>query len=118
MMMAGCATVVRGTHQSFRITSVPSAAHVALSTGETCLTPCVLDLPRASAFQVRVSKPGFVTQTTPVASKGSAAGVIGILGNAVLGGIAGAGADADSGAMRSLSPNPLDVRLVPVAPAR
>lgn len=118
MLINGCATVLRGTHQPFRITSLPSNAQVALSTGETCVTPCTLDLPRAGGFQVRVSKPGFVTQVVPVMSKGSGAGVVGILGNAVLGGIAGAGADADNGSMRSLSPNPLNVRLATVPPVQ
>lgn len=109
--MGGCATVVRGTHAPYRITSTPDGARVALSSGETCITPCVLDLPRANAFRVRVSKLGYITQTLEVTSKPSGAGAVGLLANGVIGGIAGVGADVDSGALRSLSPNPLVVKL-------
>jgi hypothetical protein len=110
--LVGCATVVRGVHETFEIVSFPTGAHVQLSSGETCTTPCKLDLPRAVAFQARVSLPGYVTQVVPVASRNSVGGAIGFVGNGVVGGIVGAGVDAESGAMRSLSPNPLKVQLV------
>jgi hypothetical protein len=117
LSLAGCATVVRGAREPFHIVSFPSGATVQLSTGETCRTPCTLELPRAVAFQARLSLPGCVTQVIPVASRGSVGGAVGFLGNGVVGGIVGAGVDHDTGAMRSLSPNPLRVRLEP-APAR
>jgi hypothetical protein len=114
LTLAGCATVVRGAHEPFQIVSIPVGAHVQLSTGETCVTPCKLELPRAVAFQARVSLPGYATQTLPVASRGSVGGAVGLVGNGVLGGVVGAGVDVESGAMRSLSPNPLRVRLQPL----
>jgi len=112
LALAGCATVVRGTHQPFSIQSTPGGAQVWLSSGESCTTPCTLELPRANGFQVRVSLAGYLTQTVPVASRGSV-GAVAVLGNGVVGGLVGLGTDVDSGAMRSLSPNPLKVRLEP-----
>ena len=109
--LAGCATVVRGAHETFRILSSPSGAHVQLSTGETCVTPCTLELPRAMTFQARVSLPGYATQVVRVSSRNNVGGAVGFIGNGVVGGIVGAGVDMDSGAMRSLSPNPLRVNL-------
>jgi len=116
LTLSGCATVVLGAHEPFEILSSPAGAHVDLSTGETCVTPCKLELPRAVAFQARVSMPGYVTQVIPVASRTNAGGAIGFLGNGVVGGIVGASVDLDSGAMRSLSPNPLRARLSPLPP--
>ena len=116
LTLAGCATVVLGAHEPFRIVSAPSGAHVQLSTGEICTTPCTLALPRGVAFQARVSLPGYTTQTLPVVSRTSFGGAAGFVGNGVIGGIVGAGVDWDSGAMRSLSPNPLSVRLDPLPP--
>jgi len=114
LTLAGCATVVLGAHEPFQVVSSPAGAHVGLSTGETCVTPCKLELPRAVAFQARVSLPGYATQVIPVASRFAAGGAVGFLGNGVVGGIVGASVDVDSGAMRSLSPNPLRVRLYPL----
>lgn len=112
----GCATAVLGVHESFQIVSSPPAASVQLSTGETCVTPCTLQLPRAVAFKARVSLPGYATQVLPVVPRLGAVGAVGFLGNGMIGGVVGAGEDLESGAMRSLSPNPLKVRLIPLSP--
>jgi len=116
LTLSGCATVTLGVHEPFEIVSSPAGARVSLSTGDTCVTPCKLELPRAVAFQARVSLPGYATQVIPVASRAAAGGVVGFLGNGVVGGVVGAGVDLESGAMRSLSPNPLRVRLYPPPP--
>ncbi|HEY2178538.1 MAG TPA: translation initiation factor 2 [Caulobacteraceae bacterium] len=116
LTLGGCATAVLGVHETFQIVSSPAGAHVSLSTGETCVTPCSLELPRTVAFQARVSLPGYATQVIPVASRLSAGGAVGFLGNSMIGGVIGASADLESGAMRSLFPNPLRVRLSPLPP--
>ena len=113
LSLTGCATVVRGSREPFHIVSVPAGAHVQLSTGEVCTTPCTLQLPRAVSFKARLSLAGYATQLVPVTSRGSVGGAVGFLGNGVVGGIVGAGVDHDSGAMRSLTPNPLKVKLEP-----
>jgi hypothetical protein len=116
LALGGCATVVLGVHEPFQVISSPAGAHVELSSGETCVTPCTLQLPRAVSFKLRISLPGYVTQMIPVASHTSVGGAVGFVGNGVIGGIIGAGADMDSGALRSLSPNPVKVRLDPLPP--
>ena len=113
LALAGCATVVLGVREPFKIVSTPVGAHVQLSTGETCTTPCELELPRGIAFQARVSAPGYEPQMVQVASRTSVGGAVGFLANGVIGGVIGASADVDSGATQSLSPNPLNVRLSP-----
>jgi hypothetical protein len=114
LALSGCATVVLGAHETFEIVSSPAGAHVQLSSGETCVTPCRLELPRAVGFKARLSAPGYATQVLPVVSRLGAGGAVGFLGNAAIGGVMGAGEDLESGAMRSLSPNPLRVRLNPL----
>jgi len=117
LALAACATVVLGDREPFKIVSAPAGAHVQLSTGETCVTPCQLNLPRAVAFKARVSLPGYATQELPVVSRHTVGGAVGFVGNTMVGGLIGAGVDLDSGAMRSLSPNPLTVQLhAPEAP--
>ncbi len=115
LLLAGCATVVRGTHETFHIVSTPAGALAQLSTGESCTTPCAMEIARANPFQVRVAKPGFVTQLAPVRSVTSAAAGIALLSNGIIGGLVGASVDLSSGAMRNLTPNPVRVDLVPVA---
>ncbi len=116
--LAGCATAIRGTRQDFSVISKPPGADALFSNGESCVTPCAIRLRRSDPFQVRVSKPGYVPQTVSVTSKFGAGGGAVLLGNAVLGGIAGAAIDSGSGAMNNLTPNPVDVTLTqsPVAP--
>lgn len=117
LFLAGCATVTRGTHGPFQIISTPSGAVAQLSTGESCVTPCHLDMRRADPFQVRLSKAGYVTQTVSVRSIFNGASTVGLLSNAVVGGIVGASVDMSSGAMQSLTPNPLRVQLLAVTEA-
>ena len=97
---------------------MPAGAHVQLSTGETCVTPCTLELPRAVSFQARLSLSRYATQVISVASRQAIGGAVGFLGNGMVGGLVGAGVDLDSGAMKSLSPNPLVVRLIPLPSTR
>lgn len=115
LMLPACATVVRGTKQSFVINSEPAGAVATLSTGETCETPCSLKLKRKHGFTVRVARDGYEPVDATVTSE-SRAGAI--AGNILLGGIIGAGVDASNGSLRSLIPNPLMVKMVPVAVVR
>ena len=44
--LAGCATVTRGTTTAFVVETIPSGAHVTLSTGQECsATPCTFARP-------------------------------------------------------------------------
>ncbi|MGA0600186.1 translation initiation factor 2 [Caulobacter sp. KR2-114] len=117
--LAACATVVRGTTTRFEVSSEPPGAEVHASNGFSCQsTPCTFRLSRKDAFDVSVTKPGFEKQTVHVRSHAAGAGVAEMTaGNFLLGGVIGAGVDAASGATNDLEPNPLKVKLVPVAQA-
>ncbi len=111
--LGACATITRGTTTEFTVTSTPPGAAVKTSTGFTCpSTPCSFKMPRKEAFVVTVTKDGFKPSETPVKSSLAANGTAGFLGNALVGGVIGAGVDISSGAMMDLNPNPLHIDLV------
>lgn len=113
---SGCASIIRGTSQDFGVESTPPGAQAALSTGETCVTPCSLRRSRNEAFSVTVSLEGYNTSTHQILNPWSRNGTTtGIVGNAILGGGIGIGVDAMTGANRDLTPNPLVVTLEPDA---
>ena len=108
-----CATITRGVHDKLSVLSEPSGANVMLSSGERGVTPTKFVKSRRDNFTVTVSKPGYISQTVKVKSKGSATGGTAMAGNVVLGGPIGIGVDATSGAYNSLYPNPVSVHLLP-----
>jgi hypothetical protein len=112
LLLTGCATVTRGTSQKFAIESAPPGAGVALSTGQTCVTPCKLKLKRKHGFTATFTKTGFETYRTEVKSKFSGGGAAATAGNVLIGGLIGAAVDGSSGALNNLTPNPLKVKLV------
>ena len=114
VMLSACATVTRGTSQKFNIETSPTAADVKLSTGQTCVSPCQLKLKRKHEFDVTATKAGYQPSTAKVQSKIKAGGVAGAAGNLILGGIIGGVVDGSSGAMKSLTPNPLLLTLKPL----
>ncbi len=111
MLAGGCATVTRGTTQSWTIDSAPTGAVASLSNGERCETPCTLTLKRKFPFAVEVCKSGYRTVNTAVLSNISGAGATGMAGNVLVGGLIGVGVDAASGATKDLSPSPLIIQL-------
>ena len=111
--LSACATITRGTKEKFSIITTPTAAAVALSTGEKCTSPCALKLKRKTTFTVTASKPGFKTATAAVKSKVKGGGIAGGAGNIIFGGVIGAVVDGSNGAMRDLTPNPLYMTLQP-----
>ena len=117
VVLSGCATITRGTNQNFVVESSPSEANVKLSTGQTCVTPCTLRMKRKSEFAVTVSKEGYQTQETHIHGVMKGGGGAALAGNAIFGGLIGAGVDASNGSLMNLKPNPLQVTLVPVASA-
>ena len=112
--LSACATVTRGTTQKFEITTMPTAADVKLSTGQTCVTPCKLKLKRRPGFTATVAKSGYQTQDVIVESKIKGGGVVAGAGNIILGGVIGGLVDGTNGSLYSLTPDPLNVTLVPL----
>ena len=113
LALPGCATILRGSKATYRISSTPGEAAVALSTGATCVTPCKLKLKRKNGFTAVVSKAGYETHTAQVDSKLSAGGGAAAAGNILAGGIIGGIVDGSKGSLNSFRPNKLDVTLVP-----
>jgi len=114
IMLSACATVTRGTRQTFNIDSTPTGAKVDLSNGETCVTPCTLKLKRRPGFNATFSKEGYEAKTVKVDSEVHGGGVAAGAGNVLIGGIIGGIVDGSNGSLNSLSPNPLQVTLLPV----
>jgi hypothetical protein len=113
----GCASITRGTKDNLQVTSVPSGAQVKLSTGQTGTTPVTFTLPRKKGLSVEVSKTGYTSQTIFVNSKFATGGGVALAGNALFGGLIGAGVDGLTGATLSLKPNPVSVNLIQVPSA-
>ncbi len=112
---AGCATITRGSKESFVVETTPSGAHVSTSSGLTCdATPCTFArVSREAEFTVTISKPGYRTWTGNVSHQTAGGGAAGMAGNVLVGGIIGGVIDANSGATQELVPNPLRVTLEP-----
>ncbi|HYC97543.1 translation initiation factor 2 [Brevundimonas sp.] len=112
LSLPACATITRGTTQAFTVESTPPGASVSTSNGFQCdATPCTFRMPRKDAFRATVSMDGYVTQEHEIASGMSGAGGAGFAGNVLVGGLIGMTVDANSGAMKDLTPNPLVVTL-------
>lgn len=113
--VSGCATITRGTNQDFTVESTPSGAAVSTSNGFECpATPCIFRMPRKDGFTVDLTLNGYLPARETVTSNMSSGGAAGMAGNVLVGGLIGVGVDATSGALNDLSPNPLQVTLVPV----
>ena len=113
LLLPACATVTRGTKQTYVIESSPPNAQVALSTGQKCVTPCRLKLKRKHDFTATFTKPGYDTATAQVRSKLSTGGGVAAAGNIIAGGIIGGVIDGTNGSTNDLTPNPLMVTLRP-----
>jgi hypothetical protein len=113
----GCATITRGTTESFTVNSTPPGAQVRTSTGFSCQsTPCTFKMQRKEGFLVTVTKDGYRPSETKIKSGVASGGGAGFLGNALVGGAVGAVVDISSGAMNDLKPNPVSAMLEPMPP--
>jgi hypothetical protein len=99
---SGCATMIRGTEETLQITSEPAGALAELSSGQKCNTPCGQVLKRNQTVLIKFSKEGYHDESVTVYPTLAGAGVI-------LGGII----DYGTGAVYSLTPNPVHVILKP-----
>lgn len=114
--LAACATVTRGSEDAWVVNSEPSGAKVETTNGYQCpATPCAIKMKRKSEFTATISKPGYKSATVQVTHKTANAGAAGVAGNVLLGGVIGLGVDMYSGASQDLVPNPVTVKLEPVA---
>ena len=116
--VSGCATVTRGTHEVWTVTTVPSNASVRTSNGRACdATPCSFKMDHRDNFDVTIAKPGYKEWHGHVTHEFSSGGGAALAGNVLVGGLVGITIDAASGATQKLVPNPLNVTLEPVGSA-
>lgn len=110
-LLPGCATITRGSSQSFVVETQPPSADVEFSTGLRCKSPCSLKVKRKDGFVVKITKDGYRPVEANITSQMSGGGGTALAGNVFLGGLIGAGIDAGTGATKELKPNPLVVVL-------
>ena len=92
LSLPACATMTRGTTQEFTVESTPPGAQATTSNGFECVsTPCTFRMSRKDAFNITVSKEGYVSQTHEITSSMSGAGGAALAGNVLVGGIIGGG---------------------------
>ena len=106
--LGGCATVINGTSQDYKIKSEPTGAKVHLTNGEQCTTPCELKLKRKHDQRVDLTLDGYKPAYVLVQSRMGGA----TAGNILLGGLIGGVVDGTNGASNHLKPDPLHVRMV------
>jgi hypothetical protein len=115
LLVSGCTTITRGTRDTLLVESDPIGAKVTLSTGEHGTTPASFNLPRRKPVVVTIEREGFEPVTINVNPQVVGAGGVGMAGNILVGGLIGAGVDLATGAMKDLKPNPVRVKMNPVA---
>lgn len=114
--LAACATVTRGSNDAWVVNSEPGGAKVETSNGHQCpATPCAIKMSRKSEFTATLTKAGYKPATVQVSHKTAGAGAAGVAGNVLVGGLIGIGVDMATGASQDLVPNPVTVKLEPVA---
>jgi len=139
MVLAGCATAMRGSSETVVFDSVPPGAEMrsiilnpcaeegscptedermvvdrSQPPGPACVTPCSISIPRKQELIVTFTKPGYLPQTVELRSKLSAeGGTLAVAGAAVS--ITGFIVDAANCAGCDHYPNPLKVTLQPVS---
>jgi hypothetical protein len=110
--LIGCATITRGATEQFIVETSPSEAIVRFSTGETCITPCVINKKRKEDFTLIIVKEGYKTTEFKVKSELCPEGASAMAGDAMMiGGVICLGIDYLSGATLNLMPNPVNVTL-------
>jgi anaerobic selenocysteine-containing dehydrogenase len=110
-ILAGCATVTRGTSNQIQIRSEPAGAQVTTSLSHNCMTPCTINVGRKDEFSVSIALPGFRTEKIEVGTRLAGAGAAGFAGNVIVGGVIGMGVDAVTGSTLEHYPNPIVVTL-------
>ena len=115
LVLAACATVKRGSTETFEVRSTPRGASVTSTTGWACTTPCSVKVPRRGDFVVTVRKDGYITETFTIKSVPVQEKKKGLKDRVVLADTEYIGRATDwvSGANREHQPNPLEVDLVP-----
>jgi hypothetical protein len=111
LAVAGCATVTRGTTNQVQLRTEPSGALAVTSMSQSCTTPCTITVSRKDEFAVKFSMAGYREATVEVRTQVAGTGVLGVAGNAIVGGVIGVGVDVVTGSALDHVPNPVVVSL-------
>ncbi len=114
--LGACATVTRGTTNQMQIRSEPPGARVTTSLAHSCTTPCTFTVSRKDEFSMTFTLPGYRDERVEVKTRVAGEGVAGLVGNAIVGGIVGAGVDVATGSTLEHFPNPVVITLQPFRP--
>lgn len=118
MMLAGCATAIRGTTEKVVIQAAPEDAAIRTSLGHSCpKSPCEVEVSRKTDFKAFAEREGYQPGEIQIATKMGGGGGAAMAGNILVGGIIGVGVDAASGATLDHYPNPAVIVLKPIDPA-
>lgn len=112
----GCATITRGTTQALVVESDPPGADVELSNGLRGRTPASFTVKRKENLVVKIKKEGFEPAEATVSSTIGDGGGTATAGNILFGGLIGLAVDGNNGSNRTLRPNPVSVKLMPLPP--
>ena len=112
-LVAGCASIMRGSKQKVSVNSSPAQAHVLIKTtgGMTVYegkTPFTTDLSKKDEYMVTVSLEGYKDKTVNITKDGIEGW---FWGNIICGGIIGIVVDVTSGAINKLAPDQINVEL-------
>ncbi len=132
-LLSACASITRGSSEDLLVTSVPSNASVKVIrvNGELTkleikkntyenepgvgpmigVTPTSFSLLRKGVYKLSFEKEGYKPKEVLVTNEVTPMGGAGVAGNAIFGGLLGVAIDASSGAMKDLTPNPVEVVL-------
>lgn len=103
----GCATIVKGSHQSVPMASDPSAADILVDGTLVGQTPTSVELKRKHDHLITIQKTGYRPKSVAVVKDIGGA----VWGNIIAGGLIGWGVDASTGAQYNLVPKTISVQL-------
>lgn len=107
LTMTGCASIVNGVRQDVGVSSSPAGALAQSNYGLSCLTPCILSLPRRNSHTILIQKQGYEDGSASIASSPSGW----LWGDLVFGGLIGLVIDFASGGAYKLKPESVNVIL-------
>lgn len=115
--LQGCATLARGTTETFVVEAFPTDALITTSFGGSCRqSPCAFPgLSREAEFTVRIERVGYQPQVHTIGHRFAGGAVPNMVSNGLLpvGGTIGILLDSNNGATQQLTPNPLRATLQP-----
>ena len=103
LLLANCATLIRGSEEPVSFQSNPSGANVTLTNGQSCETPCMITIPRTAQVNAVFERSGCDDKSIYLDNTASGGAIV---GGVILGGVIGIAIDYGTGAIFNVTPNP------------